>query len=290
MKVRLLVVTMILAVTVAACGKKEDIATPVATPTVTFNHTRVPLGSPVEVTYRFQVAPSAAISGNYRVMVHFLDADDELMWTDDHNPPVPTSTWKPGQIVEYTRTVFVPFYPYVGDAVVSIGLYAPDSAQRLPLAGEAAGQRSYRVARLRLQPQTDNIFLAYVEGWNGPETAPDNQIIEWQWTKKDAGIRFRNPKRNATFYLHYDGQPAMFDAPQTVNIYLRDAVVDTFQVTGTDEMIRRVALTAAQFGEDEMVTLRIALDKTFVPALAKTGSKDVRELGIRVFHAFVEAQ
>jgi hypothetical protein len=289
MKARLLVVTMMLAVTVVACGKEEDTAAPVATPTVTFNHTRVPLGSPVEVTYKFQVAPSAAISKNYRVMVHFLDADDELMWTDDHNPPVPTSTWKPGQIVEYTRTVFVPFYPYVGDAVVDIGLYAPDGDQRLPLAGEAAGQRSYRVARLRLQPQTDNIFLAYVDGWNGPETAPNNPMIEWQWTKKDAGIRFRNPKRNATFYLHCDGQPAMFDAPQTVSLYLRDAIVDTFQVTGTDEMIRRVGLTAAQFGDDEMVTIRIALDKTFVPALANTGSKDVRELGIRVFHAFVEA-
>jgi len=212
------------------------------------------------------------------------------MWTDDHTPPVPTSTWKPGQVVEYTRTVFVPFYPYIGDATVSIGLYAPGTNERLPLAGEGAGQRAYRVARVRLQPQTDNIFLAYVEGWNGPETAADNQAVEWQWTKKDASIRFRNPKRDATFYLHYDGQPAMFDSPQSVSVYLRDGVVDTFQVTGTDQLIRRVSLKAAQFGEDEMVTIRIAVDKTFVPALAKAGSKDVRELGIRVFHAFVEPQ
>jgi hypothetical protein len=290
MRVRLLVATLIVAAAVAACGKKEDKAAPVATPTVTFNHTRVPLGSPVEVTYKFQVAPSAAFSKDYRVLVHFLDADDELMWTDDHNPPVPTSKWKAGQTIEYTRTIFVPFYPYVGDATVAVGLYDAGGDQRLPLAGEAAGQRSYRVARLRLQPQTDNIFLAYVDGWNNPETAADNQIIEWQWTKKEASIRFRNPKRNATFYLHCDGQPAMFDTPQTVNVYVRDAVVDTFQVTSTDEQIRRVALTAAQFGDDEMVTIRIAVDKTFVPALAKAGSKDVRELGIRVFHAFVDPQ
>ena len=289
MKVRLLVVAA-MAVAITGCGKKADTTPPVATPTVTINHTRVPLGSPVEVTYKFQVAASASFAKDYRVMVHFLDADDELMWTDDHNPPVPTSTWKPGQTIEYARTVFVPFYPYIGDATVSIGLYAPGSNERLPLAGESAGQRAYRVAKIRLQPQTDNIFLAYVEGWNGPETAADNQTIEWQWTKKDASIRFRNPKRDATFYLHYDGQPAMFETPQTVNVYVRDAVVDTFQVTGTDEVIRRVALKAAQFGDDDMVTIRIALDKTFVPALAKAGSKDVRELGIRVFHAFVEPQ
>ena len=287
MSVRLLVVVL-LAVAIAGCGKNVDSAPPVATPTVTLNHTRVPLGSPVEVTYKFQVAPSATFAKDYRVMVHFLDADDELMWTDDHNPPVATSTWKPGQTVEYTRTVFVPYYPYVGDATVSIGLYAPGTDERLPLGGEGAGQRGYRVARLRIQPQTDNIFLAYVEGWNGPETAADNQAVEWQWTKKDASIRFRNPKRDATFYLHYDGQPAMFDSPQSVNVYVRDGVVDTFQVTGPDQMIRRVSLKAAQFGEDEMVTIRIAVDKTFVPALAKAGSKDIRELGIRVFHAFVE--
>lgn len=290
MRVRLLVVTMILALAVSACGTKEDTAAPVATPTVTVNHTRVPLGSPVEVTYTFQVAPTATFSKDYRVMVHFLDADDEMMWTDDHYPPVPTRDWKAGQTVDYTRTVFVPYYPYVGDALVAIGLYDPATNERLPLAGPSTGQRSYHVARLRLQPQTDNIFLAYVDGWNNPETAADNQIIEWQWTKKDASIRFRNPKRNATFYLHYDGQPTMFDSPQTVTVSVRDAAVDTFQVTGTDETIRRLALTAAQFGEEEMVTIRIAVDKTFVPALAKPGSKDVRELGIRVFHAFVEPQ
>ena len=28
--------------------------------------------------------------------------DEELMWTDDHEPPTPTSAWKPGQTVEYT--------------------------------------------------------------------------------------------------------------------------------------------------------------------------------------------
>ena len=38
-----------------------------------------------------------------------------------------------------------------------------------------------------------------------------------------------------------------------------------------------------------MVELHISVDKTFVPALIPAAnSKDPRELGIRVFHAFVE--
>ncbi len=103
-------------------------------------------------------------------------------------------------------------------------------------------------------------------------------------------LRFRNPKRNAMFYLHYDGQPSMFDTPQTVTVSLGAEVIDTFQVSSPDEAIRKIAIKSAQFGPDDVVMIRIAVDKTFVPALAKPGSRDSRELGIRVFHAFVEPQ
>jgi hypothetical protein len=289
MKSRLLLVA-ILAAFAAACGGSSDTAVPLATPAVSVNHTRVPLGSPIEVTYRFQVAPSAAFGKDYRVLVHFLDADDELMWTDDHVPPQPTSAWKPGQTIEYTRTVFVPLYPYIGEATIAVGLYAPGTNDRVPLAGETIGQRAYRVARIRLQPQTDNVFLAFLDGWHGPETAADNQSVEWQWTRKEGVLRFRNPKRNAVFYLHYDGQPSMFDTPQTVTVSLGAEVIDTFQVSSPDEAIRKIAIKSAQFGPEDVVVMRVAVDKTFVPALAQPGSRDSRELGIRVFHAFVEPQ
>ena len=289
MRTRLLLVAAFAALA-ASCGGSSDSAPALATPTVSVNHTRVPLGSPIEVTYRFQVAPSAAFDKDYRVLVHFLDADDELMWTDDHVPPQPTRAWKPGQTIEYTRTVFVPLYPYIGDATIAVGLYAPGTDERAPLAGDTIGQRAYRVARLRLQPQTDNVFLAFLEGWHGPETAADNQSIEWQWTRKEGVLRFRNPKRNAVFYLHYDGQPAVFDTPQTVTVSLGAEVIDTFQVSSPDEAIRKIAIKSAQFGPEEMVTMRVAVDKTFVPALVTPGSRDSRELGIRVFHVFVEPQ
>jgi hypothetical protein len=289
MRTRLLLASAFAALA-AACGGPSDSAPPLATPTASVNHTRVPLGSPIEVTYRFQVAPGATFDKDYRVLVHFLDADDELMWTDDHLPPQPTRAWKPGQTIEYTRTVFVPLYPYIGDATIAVGLYAPGTDERAPLAGDAIGQRAYRVARIRLQPQTDNIFLAYLDGWHGPETAADNQSIEWQWTRKEGVLRFRNPKRNATFYLHYDGRPSAFDTPQTVTVSLGAEVIDTFQVSSPDEAIRKIAIKSAQFGPDEVVMLRVAVDKTFVPALVTPGSRDSRELGLRVFHAFVEPQ
>ena len=42
-----------------------------------------------------------------------------------YDPPTPTSEWKPGQTVEYTRTMFIPSYPYVGAAKVAAGMYTP---------------------------------------------------------------------------------------------------------------------------------------------------------------------
>lgn len=287
---RTLLVVAGLVLTAAACGSKKDTAPPVASGSLSFNHTKIPLGSPVELTYRFELLPGQQLGKDYWVMAHFLDANDELMWTDDHKPPVPSTQWKAGQAVEYKRTVFVPLYPYIGEATVTIGLYLPGTNERVPLSGQLVGQRSYRVAKIQLQPQTDNIFLAFLDGWHGPEVASQNQFIEWQWTRKEATIRFRNPRKNATFYLHYDGMPKMFSEPQNGTLYIGDAAVDTFQVNSSDEQIRRIPLTAAQFGTSDMVVARIALDKSFVPAQVTPGSKDNRELGIRVFHAFIEPQ
>src|SRR3954466_4706861 len=102
------------------CKKKETAAPPVATATVTLNHDKAPLGSPLDITYKFVVAPDATFADDYRVMMHVMDTDEERIWGDDHNPPIPTSQWKPGQTIEYTRTIFVPVYPYVGEATIRV--------------------------------------------------------------------------------------------------------------------------------------------------------------------------
>jgi hypothetical protein len=42
-------------------------------------------------------------------------------------------------------------------------------------------------------------------------------------------------------------------------------------------------------GSSESVEVKIGVDRTFVPALLEGGGRgDTRELGLRVFHAFVE--
>lgn len=274
----------------AACRRAQESQPPVATPGVSFNHPRAALGSPLEVTYRFQVAASApAFDQDYRVMSHFLDGDEELMWADDHLPPVPTSQWKPGQTVEYTRTIFVPIYPYIGEATVQTGLYSAKDSKRLPLTGEDSGQRAYKVATLQLLPQTENVFLIFKDGWHQAETAADNSTVEWQWTRKVATVTFRNPKRDCTVYLHADNPGNAFGETQAVEIAVNGRPADTLSLAPKQEVIHRTSVTAAELGAADMAELRLTVDKTYVPALLPSAnSRDPRELGIRVFHVYVE--
>ena len=275
----------------AGCRHKEPAAPPVATPSVTINHPKAALGSPIEITYKFVPAAGARFDDDYRVMMHVVDTDEELMWADDHNPPVPTTKWTPGVPVEYTRTVFVPVYPYVGDASVEVGLYSTKTQKRLPLAGEDVGQRAYRVARIQLQPQTENVFTLFKDGWHPAEVADKNASVEWQWTKKDATLAFKNPKKDVVLLLDVDNPGSVFREPQQVKVSIGDQVVKQFTVNPAERQLEKIPLTAAQLGTGDMTEMQIDVDKTYVPALvAASNSKDPRELGIRVFHAFVDAR
>jgi hypothetical protein len=272
-----------------ACRRKPKVEPPVATPSFSISQARVPLGSPVEVTYKFTVAETPPkINENYRVFVHFLDSDKERMWTDDHDLPVPTTQWKPRQVIEYTKTMFVPVYPYIGPTTVLMGLYSQASNSRLPLAGTDNGQHAYTVGKIELLPQTENIFVMFKDGWHPAETPPDNAAVEWQWTKKEATLSVRNPKKDVIFYLHLD-QPGVFAEPQKVTVTLGDQMIDSFTIQPKEELIRKPVITTAQLGTADVVDLKIAVDKTYVPAVITNGaSRDPRELGVRVFHAYVQ--
>lgn len=281
---------MTLAVTLAGCGEKEDTTPPVGTLQVSLSRAKVALGSPVEVTYKFTPAADAPNLGARRVFVHFLDADEELMWTDDHEPPTPTAEWKPGQTVEYTRLMFVPSYPYVGAAKVVAGLYAPGTNERLKLTNEDRGDRSYKVVDFELLPQTENIFVIFKDGWHPAEVVSEGAgRTEWQWTKKEATLAFRNPKRDVVLYLQADNPATGPNAAQQLTITVGDQVLTTVPLSATENPVRTYTITAAQLGQGDMVEMKFAADKTFVPALdAAMKSGDPRELGVRVFHAFIQ--
>jgi hypothetical protein len=205
----------------------------------------VAVGSPLDVTYRFAVAPDApAFSEDYTVFVHVLDKDRSSMWGDDHLPPTPTTQWKPGSTVEYTRTMFVPKLPYVGPAQIEVGLYSIRSGQRVPLSGENTGDRSIRVATFNMQLPANALFIVFRDGWHDAEVSGEAGV-EWQWSKKQGTLSFRNPKQDANFMIELDEPVQAFAEPQKVEIRVGDAVVDSFSLPTGRRELRRISLTAA---------------------------------------------
>jgi hypothetical protein len=267
----------------AGCSGKGEAEPAVATPSVTFSKDRVPIDSAVTVTYKFVVAPNATFDKDYWVFVHVLDPEGEQMWTDDHLPPVPTKQWKAGETVEYKRTIFVPNYPYIGEAVVRLGMYDPPSGKRLVLSAPEASRREYIVSKIQILASSENIFVMWKEGWHPAENDVKNPQSEWKWTKQAATLSFKSPKKDSTLYLEYDARPDLFTPPQQVTLKLGGQVVGQFTADAKSPKLLTFPLTTAQLGSADTVDLMLEVDRTFKP-----GGPDPRELGIRVFHVAVE--
>ena len=278
----LLCVLCALSLATAACGRDEPTAPAVATASLTLSKDKAAIGSPLSMTYKFEVAPNASFDADYAVFVHVIGPDGETLWQDDHAPSTPTTQWKPGQTIEYTRMVFIPNYPYIGDATIRVGLYNPTTSRRLTLSGNDAGRQEYVVGKPNLLPQAENVYLIYRDGWHNAEVDPGNPLTEWQWTKKAATFAFKNPKRDATFYIKYDARADLFNPPQQVTIKVAGQTLTSFAADAKDPVLKTFPIAAAQFGDGDMTEIVVEVDRTF------TAPGDARDLGIRVYHAFVE--
>ena len=165
------------------------------------------MGSPVEATLTFSVHPHAVFDEDYRVFLHFLNEDGELLWATDHDPPRQTTERKPGSTIEYTRTLLAPLCPYCGAADVDVGLYSMTDGTRLPLDGDHVGQLAHRVSALDLLLPAENIRFSYRSGWHLLES--DATCMRWRWPEKGGVIVFDNPRRDSL--RHLDGVEAWGD-------------------------------------------------------------------------------
>jgi hypothetical protein len=223
------------------------------------------------------------------VFVHFNDPSGQQLWTDDHMPPTPTSEWKPGATIQYTRTMFVPKVPYTGETTIDIGLYQPNGNERVALSGTVVGKRAYRVGTFEVQPQGANTLVLFTGGWHDAELVPESPGVEWRWSKSESTLQFRNPKRDVIFMLDLDQPQADLPEPQHVELRTGDMVLDSFTLTPGERAVRRVAIGSGSLGSSENVELTLAVNPAFSPAYLPGGkSKDVRTLGVRVFHAYID--
>jgi hypothetical protein len=272
-----------------ACGRQKPTEVNDITPSFAVNRDRAPLGSAIEVTYTWTAGPSAKkLTQDYRALVHFLDAHRTLLFTDDHVPTPAPATWEPGKTYSYTRTVFIPFYRYAGEVQVVMGLYpAAGKGERVGLKGEDTGLREYKVGKMELLPQTENIFLVYKDGWHSPESSAQNPGLERTWTKKDALVTFKNPKKDILVYLEADTNVKAFDAPPVLTMAVAGKTGVTVPIADSEIFLKKVRVKAADLGTEEWVDLRLAMNQSFVPKVKNLNAMDDRELGLMVYHLFV---
>jgi hypothetical protein len=273
-----------------ACTRHKPAEVNPIVPSIKFNRTRAPLGSALEITYTWTLEAGATKLGqDYRALVHFLDSHGVMLFDDDHMPVPPPSTWEPSKTYTYTRTRFVPVYPYVGEVEVRMGLYPhPGRGERPALKGEDRGFREYRVATLELLPQTENVFLVYKEGWYNPETRPDNPAVERTWTKKQALVSFKNPKKDVIVYLEADTCVKCFPQTPELTVSVGNNVGLHVPIEDPSVFLRKIRVKAADLGTDEWVDLRLAMNAFFVPKLLTPPlNNDDRELGLNVYHLYV---
>jgi hypothetical protein len=279
-----------------ACNRRKPAEVNPISPSIKVNRTRAPLGSALEVTYTWTLEPGAKkLDRDYRALVHFLDNHEVMLFDDDHDPVPPTSTWEPGKTYSYTRTRFVPVYPYVGEVEVRMGLYPhPGRGERPVLKGEDKGFREYKVATLELLPQTENIFPVFKEGWHNPETQPENPAVERTWTKREALMSFKNPnfnreqKTDVIVYLQADTCVKCFAQTPELTVRVGNNVGAHLAIQTPEVFLKKLRVKAADLGTDEWVDVRLTMNQSFVPKnLNPPLNSDDRELGLLVYHLYV---
>jgi hypothetical protein len=274
-------------VAAAACGRQEDTAPPVASIAATLSAPRAEAGAPVTISYTFSIpAGASALPADRWVFIHALDESKELLWTDDHVPPTPTEAWRPGAPVTYSRTMFVPRNTAAGQVRIEAGVFSRSSGERLPLAGQDRGMRSYEVAILTVTPAANPVVPE--SGWYDPESG-ESPGREWRWSRAgESHLTFANPKGPITLYLQLDQPVTSLPASQAVEVRGPSGVLATVAVPAGAPQVAKVPITAEQLGTADRVNLTITVDSTFVPAATpQLKSTDTRELGIRLLNAFV---
>jgi hypothetical protein len=273
-----------------ACRRHKAVEVNPIIPSIKVNRLKAPLGSAIEVTYTWTLEPGAKkLDQDYSAFLHFLDSHKVILFAESHLPTPPPSTWEPGKTYSYTLTHFVPVYPYVGDVEVRLGLFPTQGRRERPaLKGDDAGLREYRVAKMEFVPQTENIFVVYKDGWHNPETQPENPSVERTWTKKEALVSFKNPRKDVIVYLEGDTCVKCFPEPPELTVSVGNNVGLRFAVETPEVYLKKIRVRAADLGSDEWVDLRLSMNQSFVPKnLNPPLNNDDRELGFDVYHLYI---
>ena len=215
------------------------------------------------------------------VFVHFWHGSN-MLFQDDHVPPVPTSQWEPGQEYKYTRSIYIPSFidefdpTFKGDETLrlSVGLYNPYDRSGGP-------QREVMTAKLKvLPPPPDMPEIVYEKGWYDQEIDLNAPLKKWRWLGAEARCIVDNPGRDGMLVIR-GGVNKEIMPDQKVIFKINDMVLDEF-VPGEITFQKSYTVKKEMLGDKDEFILTVAVDKTFFPAKLFPQNKDERELGCQI--------
>ncbi len=279
-------VALVVALTSAACAEDEtpqmDLQVQLDLPE------SVPLGEPLDIGFVWTPASEfEAPADDYKVFVHMIDPDGNILLQDDHYPPQPTSQWRAGQTEEYRRWYYPPNSLEAEYLDFVVGLYSPDNRTRVR---DADGSWAEGVQAHRMTVRSDDVsgIPLYMEGWHPPEQATEPEPREWRWSQAQSRAVFTNPRREAVLHLRAHGP---FDevGAQVVVLRIGDNEVANVAVNGADEFLERIVIPASAMGDNEWVELNLEVTPVLVPQEIEASSQDDRELGLQVFSLYLSS-
>lgn len=235
-----------------------------------------------EMKYTWKTAGEfAKLPKDYTVYVHFWHGSN-LLFQDDHTPPVPTTKWEPGQEYTYQRRIYVPSFidefdpSFKGEEELKlvVGFYNPYDRT-----GETKREILNRKLRV-LPPPPDVPEIFYEKGWYDLEVDPQSPLKQWHWLGPEARCLIDNPGRDALLVIR-GGVNKDVLPNQKVIFKINDLVLDEF-VPAEAVFEKSYNIKKEMLGDQDEFSLIITTDQTFVPAKLNPQSKDERELAFQV--------
>lgn len=281
---------LLVMVVAVGCGGEEPARAVDASVTVDLPDS-MPAGSPFDIGYTWTPTEDfEAPVDDFRIFVHLVDPDGNIIGQDDHFPPVPTSQWSAGQPLEYRRE-WIYLNPDLRPEYVDvyIGMYDDEGQVATVREGRLQGRPLAHSVIMRTDDQGG--IPVYVEGFQNREmslTAEDVYGQEWQWMGRRGVVAFGNPRGPSTLHLRALSPVDFLEGgTQTVTIKVGERVIAQYEATDSSPHMMRFEVPGEGLGDGDWLDFTIEVDKQFVPALVEEGSEDIRELGLQIYWMYL---
>lgn len=244
----------------------------------------VGVGQPIPVVYRWEVGADYE-PVDATVFAHFVDANERILGQDDHLPPRPPRTWRPGEVIVYER--WMPrLRSYDAEHVrIVVGLH--DGERRFSVRHRDGRATHPVVGELIVDLEDHRGVAMEVEGWHRTTSPSTPGRLPFAWTTGRAVSAFRNPRQAARLHLLARG-PGRRIGQQRINVAIDGHPAGDITVSEPGPFHHSFVLGRELFGTDPIVEVELRVAPAFVPRRLVPDSSDGRTLGLQVFNLYLE--